>query len=72
MRAGPTGSRARSEGAKATEGVKSLETQPQRTLRRRGSGMVREPMWEQERPVSAPGVKTRGATREVCWERRPR
>jgi hypothetical protein len=44
------------------EGVKSLE-QPRRTPRRRGHGTVGQPVWEQERPVSAPGVKTSGATR---------
>ena len=39
------------------EGVKSLEMQPRRTRRRRGRGMVGQPSWEQERPVSAPAVR---------------
>ena len=42
------------------EGVKNLEVQPRRTLRRRGRGMVRQPSWEQERPVSAPAVRSLG------------
>ena len=46
--------------AKAREGVKSLEVQPRRTLRRRGRGMVRQPSWEQERAVSAPAVRPVG------------
>jgi hypothetical protein len=57
------GSRAWVRRAKAMEGVKCLEMQPRRTPRRMGHGTVREPMWEQERPVSAPGVKASGATR---------
>lgn len=36
-----------------------MEMQPERTLRRRGRGMVGEPAWEQERPVSAPAVRHR-------------
>jgi hypothetical protein len=40
------------------EGVKSLEAQPRRTRRRRGRGMVRQPSWEQEMPVSAPAVRS--------------
>ena len=39
------------------EGVKNLEVQPRRTLRRKGRGTVRQPSWEQERPVSAPAVR---------------
>ena len=39
------------------EGVKTLEVQPRRTLRRRGRGMVGQPSWEKERPVSAPAVR---------------
>ena len=42
------------------EGVKSLEMQPRRTLRRRGRGTVRQPSWKQERPVSAPAVRSLG------------
>ena len=42
------------------EGVKSLEGQPPRTLRRRGRGMVGQPSWEQKRPVSAPAQITPG------------
>jgi hypothetical protein len=42
------------------EGVKTLEVQPRRTLRRRGRGMVRQPSWEKERPVSAPAVRPLG------------
>jgi hypothetical protein len=56
-RGGTTGSRAWSLRAKAKEGVKSLEAQPRRTPRRRGHGMVGQPRWEQERPVSAPAVR---------------
>jgi hypothetical protein len=46
--------------AKAMEGVKRLEMQPRRTRRRKGRGMVGQPAWEQERPVSAPAVRPRG------------
>src|SRR5207249_10138933 len=56
-RGGTTGSRAWSAGAKAREGVKGVEEQHRRTARRRGHGTVGEPMWEQERPVSAPAVR---------------
>jgi hypothetical protein len=35
-----------------------LEAQPRGTLRRRGRGMVRQPSWEQEMPVSAPAVRS--------------
>jgi hypothetical protein len=42
------------------EGVKTLEMQPRRTLRRRGRGTVRQPSWKQERPVSAPAVRSLG------------
>ena len=42
------------------EGVKNLEAQPRRTLRRRGRGTVRQPSWKQERPVSAPAVRPVG------------
>jgi hypothetical protein len=42
------------------EGVKNLEAQPRRTLRRRGRGMVRQPSWKQERPVSAPAARSLG------------
>ena len=42
------------------EGVKNLEAQPRRTLRRRGRGTVRQPSWKQERPVSAPAVRSLG------------
>src|SRR6266545_4782949 len=62
-RKGTTGSRAWHDGAKAMEGVKRLEMQPRRTRRRKGRGMVGEPSWEQERPVSAPAVRPRGADR---------
>ena len=56
----PTGSRVSCNQTKATEGVKSLETQPRGTQRRRGRGMVRQPSWEQEMPVSAPAVRPVG------------
>jgi hypothetical protein len=59
-RKGPTGSRAQGTRAKAMEGVKNLGTQPRRILRRRGRGTVRQPSWEQERPVSAPAVRPVG------------
>ena len=59
-RKGTTGSRAWHSVAKAMEGVKILEAQPRRTLRRRGRGMVRQPSWKQERPVSAPAVRPVG------------
>jgi hypothetical protein len=42
------------------EGVKNLDMQPRRTLRRRGRGMVRQPSWEQERAVFAPAVRPVG------------
>ena len=42
------------------EGVENLEAQPRRTLRRKGRGTVRQPSWEQERPVSAPAVRSLG------------
>jgi len=42
------------------EGVKHLDQQPRGTLRRRGRGMVRQPSGEQERPVSAPAVRSLG------------
>ena len=60
-RKGPTGSRAWHDWAKAMEGVKHLETQPRRTRRRKGRGMVGQPSWEQERPVSAPAVRPLGS-----------
>jgi hypothetical protein len=59
-RKGTTGSRAWHDWAKAREGVKRLEMQPQRTRRRKGRGMVGESSWEQERPVSAPTVRPGG------------
>jgi hypothetical protein len=37
-----------------------LEMQPRRTRRRKGRGMVGQPSWEQERPVSAPAVRFLG------------
>ena len=64
-RKGPTGSRARCPAAKATEGAKSLEVQHRRTPRRRGRGTVGQPVWEQERPVSAPAVRPGG--RHPLW-----
>jgi hypothetical protein len=42
------------------EGVKILDSQLRRTLWRRGRGTVRQPSWEQERPVSAPAVRPLG------------
>ncbi len=59
-RKGATGSRAWHDLAKAMEGVKRLEMQPRRTRRRKGRGMVGESSWEQERPVSAPAVRSLG------------
>ena len=59
-RKGATGSRAWHYGAKAMEGVKRLDMQPRRTRRRKGHGMVGQPSWEQERPVSAPAVRPVG------------
>ncbi len=59
-RKGPTGSRARADEAKAMEGVKSLEMQHRRTLRRRGRRTAGQPLWEQERLVSAPAVRPSG------------
>lgn len=58
-----TGSRASCPWAKATEGVKSVDEQPRGTRRRRGRGTMRQPSWEQKRPVSAPGVEPSGAAR---------
>ena len=60
------------------EGVENLEMQPRGTLRRRGRGMVRQPSWKQERPVSAPalrslGVPTQGWTgSDESYKRYPR
>jgi len=68
-RKGPTGSRARGKRAKAMEGVKHLDQQPRGTLRRRGRGMVRQPSGEQERPVSAPAVRSLGCHPRMAWER---
>src|SRR6266536_1788611 len=59
-RKGATGSRVRHDETKAMEGVKRLEMQPRRTRRRKGRGMVGQPSWEQERPVSAPAVRPLG------------
>ena len=42
------------------EEVKGLEMQPRRTRRRRGRGTAAQPSWEQERPVSAPAVRSLG------------
>jgi len=60
LRKEPTGSRVSCNQTKATEGVKSLETQPRGTQRRRGRGTLTQPSWEQERPVSAPAVRPVG------------
>ena len=64
-----------SVGAQAQEGVKRLEPPPRGTLRplvprgKPGHGMVGEPMWEQESPVSAPRCETgREPTGAVAWE----
>ena len=59
-RKGATGSRAWDCQAKAREEVKPLEEQPRRTPRRKGRGMVGQPSWEQERPVSALAVRPAG------------
>jgi len=45
---------------KAMEEVKRLEMQPRRTQRRKGRGTLAQPSWEQERPVSAPAVRSGG------------
>ena len=58
LREEPTGSRALERWAKAREEVKNLEQQPRRTQRRRGRGTLVQPSWEQERPVSAPAVRS--------------
>ena len=34
--------------------------QPRRTRRRKGRGTLVQPLWEQERPVSAPAVRPLG------------
>ena len=52
--AGSGGSRALVLRAKATDRVKSLESQPQGTLRRRGIGTFAQPNTERERSVFAP------------------
>jgi hypothetical protein len=52
------------------EGVKRLEMPPRRTRRRKGRGMVGQPSWEQERPVSAPAVRFLGANQGMDWEQR--
>jgi hypothetical protein len=60
LRKEPTGSRVPCDQTKATEGVKCLEMQPRRTQRRRGRGTLAQPSWKQERPVSAPAVRSAG------------
>jgi hypothetical protein len=42
------------------EGAKNLETQPQRTQRRRGRGTLAQPSWEQERADTALAVRPVG------------
>ena len=37
-----------------------MDMQPRRTLRRRGRRTLAQPLWEQERPVSAPAVRPVG------------
>src|SRR5262252_10984420 len=60
LRKEPTGSRVLGAWTKAMEEVKRLERQPRRTQRRRGRGTLAQPSWEQERPVSAPAVRSTG------------
>jgi len=55
-----TGRRVSCDQTKAMEGVKCLEMQPRRTQRRKGRGTLAQPSWEQERPVSAPVVRSLG------------
>ena len=62
LRKEPTGSRVSCDQTKAKEGVQRLERQPRRTQRRRGHGTVEQPLWEQERPASAPTGDRRGAS----------
>jgi len=54
--AGNRGSRAVPRAAKATDGVKSLESQPQGILRRMGIGTFAQPNTEEERSVCAPAL----------------
>ena len=54
--AGNRGSRAVPRAAKAMDGVKSLESQPQGTLRRMGIGTFAQPNTEEERSVCAPAL----------------
>ena len=68
-RTGTTGSRAWDCQAKAMDEVKHLDEQPRRTPRRKGRGMVGQPSWEQERPVSALAVRPAGRQPER-WPRK--
>jgi len=77
-REGAPGSRARIGWATAKDGVKRLALPPPRTPRRTGRGPVGQPVWDQERPVSAPAERPLG--RQPRWgtgsdepeKRRPR
>ena len=69
VRKGTTGSRAWGCQVKARDEVKGLDEQPRRTPRRKGRGMVGQPSWEQERPVSALAVRPAGRHPER-WPRK--
>ena len=56
---GSSESRASQAIAKATEGVKTLDEQPRRTHRRRGSGMLAQPSGQQGRSHRVAGTTAR-------------
>jgi hypothetical protein len=55
--------------AKAMDGAKNLEVQHPRTRRRRGIGMITQPITERERSVSAPGDTAVGRQSTVPGKR---
>ncbi len=64
--AGHRGSRAAYFPVKAMDGVKVLELQPQRTLRRMGNGTFAQLNTEEERSVCAPALDGRGLASLRC------
>ena len=57
--------------AKAMDGAKNLEVQHPRTRRRRGIGMITQPITERERSVSAPGDTAVGCQSTVLVNVKP-
>jgi hypothetical protein len=71
VKAGRSGSRAPRRWAKAMEGAEILEVQHPRTRRRRGIGMITQPITERERSVSAPGDTAVGCQSTVLVKVKP-